>query len=262
MGKIEWCDEQKNPFHGCLHGCEYCYARRFAIRHGGNPKSGGYFTLKKFGQNPFQPFFDKGKLVALSERLQRVKKPKRIFLGSMGDLGGMWDYFGPEQWLADGIKELSIIKRDNVIEDVRSIAHINPLHTFLLLTKNPRGLTSDMYGHPIFWPKNVHIGVSVTGAKEAVEKVGILRMTLPARTLLWVSLEPLLDPDFEEESLRGAEWVVVGAQTGPNAPRAEQFVKAAKRVVEWCKKNAVPCFVKNNMRQVDTGYLWPKELPK
>lgn len=33
--KIEWCDSTWNPVTGCLHGCEYCYAKRIAIRFGG-----------------------------------------------------------------------------------------------------------------------------------------------------------------------------------------------------------------------------------
>lgn len=30
--KIEWADSTWNPVTGCLHGCEYCYARRIAER--------------------------------------------------------------------------------------------------------------------------------------------------------------------------------------------------------------------------------------
>ena len=30
--KIDWCDSTWNPVTGCLHGCEYCYARRIAER--------------------------------------------------------------------------------------------------------------------------------------------------------------------------------------------------------------------------------------
>ena len=30
--KIEWCDSTWNPVTGCLHGCDYCYARRIADR--------------------------------------------------------------------------------------------------------------------------------------------------------------------------------------------------------------------------------------
>jgi len=30
--KIDWCDSTWNPVTGCLHGCEYCYARKIAQR--------------------------------------------------------------------------------------------------------------------------------------------------------------------------------------------------------------------------------------
>ena len=33
--KIDWCDSTWNPVTGCLHGCEYCYARSIAKRFGG-----------------------------------------------------------------------------------------------------------------------------------------------------------------------------------------------------------------------------------
>lgn len=36
--KIDWCDSTWNPVTGCLHGCEYCYARRIAERFGGGYK--------------------------------------------------------------------------------------------------------------------------------------------------------------------------------------------------------------------------------
>ena len=34
--KIDWCESTWNPVTGCLHGCEYCYARRIAERFGAN----------------------------------------------------------------------------------------------------------------------------------------------------------------------------------------------------------------------------------
>lgn len=33
--KIDWCDATWNPVTGCLHGCEYCYARKIAHRFDG-----------------------------------------------------------------------------------------------------------------------------------------------------------------------------------------------------------------------------------
>ena len=37
--KIDWCDATWNPVTGCLHGCEYCYARRIAERFGSHGKN-------------------------------------------------------------------------------------------------------------------------------------------------------------------------------------------------------------------------------
>ena len=30
--KIDWCTHTWNPVTGCLHGCDYCYAKRFIAR--------------------------------------------------------------------------------------------------------------------------------------------------------------------------------------------------------------------------------------
>lgn len=32
--KIDWADSTWNPVTGCLHGCEYCYAKAIANRFG------------------------------------------------------------------------------------------------------------------------------------------------------------------------------------------------------------------------------------
>ena len=32
--KVDWCDSTWNPVTGCIHGCEYCYARGIANRFG------------------------------------------------------------------------------------------------------------------------------------------------------------------------------------------------------------------------------------
>jgi len=44
---IEWCDMSWNPVTGCLHGCEYCYARKRA--------ENAYF--KKGFPHRFEPMF-------------------------------------------------------------------------------------------------------------------------------------------------------------------------------------------------------------
>ncbi len=40
--KIDWADSTWNPVTGCLHGCEYCYARGIANRFAGCDKLSTY----------------------------------------------------------------------------------------------------------------------------------------------------------------------------------------------------------------------------
>lgn len=61
--KIDWCDSTWNPVTGCLHGCEYCYARRIAERFSGayefvceeKRDQDGHVVIDKEGM----PVFDK-----------------------------------------------------------------------------------------------------------------------------------------------------------------------------------------------------------
>lgn len=122
--KIEWCDYTWNPVTGCLHGCEYCYARRIA---------------KRFKEN-FNPEFHANRLGEPAE----IKKPSRIFAVSMGDLFGEWV---TGEW----------------IQQVFDACEKAPQHTYLFLTKNPyRYLQLHIRGklprHSNFW-----YGTTLTG---------------------------------------------------------------------------------------------------
>lgn len=47
--KIDWCDSTWNPVTGCLHGCEYCYARRIAERFAGfEPGENGEWNMIQY----------------------------------------------------------------------------------------------------------------------------------------------------------------------------------------------------------------------
>jgi protein gp37 len=108
--KIEWTDYTWNPITGCLHGCEYCYARKIAAR------------FKKVFPNGFEPTFHQ-------ERLRDpfdVKKPSKIFTVSMGDMFGEWVH---GKWITQ-------------VFDVMGACN---WHTFLVLTKNPKGIRK-LYG--------------------------------------------------------------------------------------------------------------------
>jgi len=98
---INWTDATWNPVTGCLHGCQYCYARAISNRF----------------HRSFKPEYHPERL---KEPL-REKAPMRIFVCSMSDLFGEWT---PRAWI------------ESVFEIVRKC----PKQTFQFLTKNPKRL--------------------------------------------------------------------------------------------------------------------------
>ena len=98
--KIQWAEWTWNPASGCLNTCEYCYARKIAMRFRGH----------------FFPEFWPGRL----KQVYELKKPSRIFVGSASDTWGPWV---PEEW----------------INKVMKVVTDNPRHTFMFLTKYPAG---------------------------------------------------------------------------------------------------------------------------
>lgn len=119
---IEWTQWSWSPIVGCLHGCRYCYARKFAIR------------FPKNFPNGFRPTFYPDRL----KEPWNLRKPSKIFVCSVSDLFAPWTRV---EW------------RDAVLE---SIFKCPVKHTFQLLTKNPECIP------PIKFPPNVWVGTTVT----------------------------------------------------------------------------------------------------
>jgi protein gp37 len=118
--KIDWADMSWNPVTGCLHGCEYCYARRMAERFGGasethcNESVGTecqwvteatgriheldcpVYDVDRGHNAPcpyeFDPTFYRYRLGEPA----RKKRPRNIFVCSRADLFGEWV---PDEWI-------------------------------------------------------------------------------------------------------------------------------------------------------------------
>jgi len=243
---IEWCDLTKNPFHGCQHGCPYCYARDTAERLSHIPNSGHYWHLREAGFDFFKPVFDKEKLEKMVAQFSRSRTSKVIFLGSMGDIGGNFDYLVPTP-------EPTYIGAFSVRNAVRKATEKMGKHTVVMLTKNPTGLQSEK------WPDNVCLGVSVTSSRDAINRVPrLMEVECGSRC---VSVEPLFDEELDPSLLRGVDWVKVGAVTGDMRKLgiSQGIVQAAKRIVEWGKSEDVPVFIKANLREVAPDVDWPME---
>lgn len=235
--KIDWCDSSWNPVTGCLHGCEYCYAKRIAHRYAGSCiPDGTLHILEKpyrgsmepilFKAEPypfeFDPTFHKYRLQELSS----WKTPRKIFVCSMADLFGEWV---PDEW----IKE---------IFDTCKRAY---RHTYLFLTKKPGryielydkgilsaadnfwyGTTMTRMGDLAFFSKYVHTFLSIEPIMEKFYAFGSERRTAPME----------------------ADWIIIGAETGNRKGKVIPEKEWIDNIVHECRKYGKPVFMKESLR--------------
>jgi protein gp37 len=223
--KIEWCTDVINPITGCLNGCEYCYARRFAYRLKG-----------RFGypaDDPFRPTFHSNKL---DDIYSLAGTGKRIFLDSMGD------------WFSPGVNPDWIKKVLFIVEGV-------PEHTFLVLTKRPDNIPDDLR-----WPENLWMGVSVT-CQDDVWRIDELvhNSPLPQESHLFVSFEPL--HGSIQTDLSVIEWIIIGAETGNRKGKIIPELGWIQDICTLATFHNIPVFLKNNLQDVVCGSL-RQEIPR
>jgi protein gp37 len=184
---IGWADYTWNYVTGCKRGCPYCYARQI------------WYRFNK------QPFTD---IISHPNRLEdpyKVKKPSKIFVGSMTDLC---------YWSEDQIfKTLAMCERV-------------PQHTYMFLTKDYKAYDA------FVWPPNTMQGLTMTcDQNEAVQTEiieGFMRLQDRRR---FFSLEPLMG-NLKVNIGSRVELVIVGAMTGTNATKpTQEWVDSVKKKV-------------------------------
>ena len=264
--KIDWATRSWNPVTGCLHGCPYCYARNMAHRFGLKyaPKLGdpgmegaskydspeGIDTMLEL-EKPYirdgrvQPF-PMGFLPTLHryrlEDPERMKKPQRIFVGSMADLFGAWV---PDAW----------------IKAVFDACLKAPQHTYLFLTKNPQRYYDLLNVGELPALDNFWYGSTVT-------KEGAEFFSGPIRYHTFLSVEPLMEPlNAGLGSFGAAEWIIVGAMTGPGSQDHQPRREWVENIVEAASITHAPVFMKGNLTEVwgpdliqdhPKGMVWPE----
>lgn len=257
--KIEWCTRTWNPVTGCLHGCEYCYARGICHRFKGDLRWNTIYaqrhdirTMMNFNgrivNELAEPVRDgKGKIVAYPFEFEptlhryrlgepaKAKKPQNIFTVDMGDLFGEWV---PDEW----------------IREVFAACGAAPWHNYLFLTKN--GARYEQLGllpnHKNFW-----YGTTRTGTNPKLE----CGASDHGNTFL--SLEPLLAPldAGTFNSIEFWDWVIIGAMTGLGAAAHQPRREWVETIVKQCREAGVPVFLKNNLADVWGGKLI-QEMPE
>lgn len=273
---IEWTDATWNPIVGCSitsPGCKHCYAMKQAARiQRMTPGSHYAGTTQDSKAGPVWT----GKLALAPNHILnaplRWKKPRRIFVNSMGDL---FHEDCPDEWILDALTVMAIARH----------------HTFQVLTKradrmrdfmsNPDLLQEIMVNWWSFdggmrgvdaWPlPNVWLGVSAEDQVRAVERIPHLIKTPAA--VRFISDEPLLGPldlfNLDEGVLRGLgvvesggvttgtadnppegyddsypgiDWVIAGGESGPSArPMHPDWARSLR---DQCELAGVPFFFK------------------
>ena len=274
--KIDWADATWNPVTGCLHGCEYCYARRIAERFGTNwlpDENPGAYKCVLSGTETY-PVIEldgmqarrrkDGKIVPAPYPLgftptlhrykldepQRWKKPRNIFVCSMADLFGEWV---PDGW----------------IREVIAACDAAPQHRYLFLTKNPARYKE--VEKIVHWPsfEEMHIEKSKPTMLLGASATNDAQMKAVYDSYAdWVSIEPIheqLLPEWFVSSIGDIEvsrweWVVIGAETGNSKNKVVPKKEWIQEIADICRQEGTPVFMKESLRDL-MGDGFRQEFP-
>ena len=238
--KIDWCDSTWNPVTGCLHGCQYCYARGIANRFGGNQ------DLDYFIATEENPELKKEKLHVLDSPLARYnpeasvapypfyfeptlhryrlndyigKKGRNIFVCSMADLFGKWV---PDEWIAE----------------VFDACKKAPQHNYLFMTKNPGRYVELINKGMLPGTDNMWYGYSATQKKST-------EWWNPMYNI-FASVEPIMEPMDAPR----CKWCIIGAETGRRKDKVVPERAWIKNIVNKCRKWNTPVFMKSSLADI------------
>ncbi len=250
--KIDWCDSTWNPVTGCLHGCEYCYARSIANRFspfdlphltddgvfkGINDLEKPIITECKDGKERicaypygFEPTLHRYRLNEYQN-----KKGRNIFVCSMADLFGEWV---PDEW----------------IEEVFKACEKAPQHNYLFLTKNPIRYEVLHQRGILVKTENMWYGYSVTNED--------YDYWYDSQYHTFASIEPILEP---VQTIPPAGWVIIGAETGRRKDNVVPKREWIGDIVKGCRHADIPVFMKSSLADIWGEPLiqeFPEELKK
>lgn len=259
---IEWCDHTWNPITGCLHGCEYCYARKMSVRFSGDIKRNkaavndyqlqqtpdgknlyildqamlsetGNILVYPFG---FEPTLHRYRF----NTLEKLKMGNNIFVGAMADIFGEWV---PDDW----------------IKEILDICGRTPIHNYLFLTKNPKRYWELEDKGLLPAGENMWYGFSYTSNESEgwASKCGDKNN--------FVSVEPLLEDLrlFDEHILCPAgKWVIIGAETGRNKTKVIPQIEWIDKILRHCDKFQIPVFMKDSLIPIVGESNMRREFPE
>ena len=253
--KIDWCDSTWNPVTGCLHGCEYCYARSIAERF--KPfdlphlTEDGVFKNLNDLKEPIKTVCEDGKerICAYPYGFEPTfhkyrlndyigKKGRNIFVCSMADLFGEWV---PDSW----------------IEEVFKACGNASQHNYLFLTKNPQRYLDLQRKGKLPERDNMWYGASVTD-EESLRKVADIFSDMSGDIKTFFSVEPILEDITMTEIWNDCvvchfmDWVIIGAETGRRRDKVIPDKAWIRSIYFDCygSHNDIPVFMKSSLADI------------
>ena len=196
---IEWTDATWNPVTGCTKvgaGCDHCYAERFAERWRG------------VAGHAYERGFD---VQLRPERLARPlgwRRPRRVFVNSMGDL---FHKRVPRAF----------------VDEVFAVMEAADRHVFQLLTKRSSRMRDYVNARYRRRPPPAHLWLGVS-IEDETKRARAQHLRAATAAVRFLSLEPLLGP-LPALDLDGIHWVIVGGESGPGArPMRAEWARALR----------------------------------
>lgn len=275
--KIDWADASWNPVTGCMHGCEYCYARKIAERFGGcwrldlppdTSWRGNVGERKLMGDYARH---NDGKCHVLDEPEIEcaVFDPPSGYRGKVKPypyyfsptfhryrLGEPQSWKKPRNIFVCSMADLfGDWVPDEWIEQVFEACEAAPQHKYLFLTKNGKrylelarkGIMPDADN---FW-----YGCSVTRPDAP--------FFFSNKCKTFASIEPILEPFDWVPGLKHIElpdWIIVGAETGNRKNKVRPEKDWLGGIVNGCAEHNIPLFMKESLREL-MGADFRQEFP-
>jgi protein gp37 len=234
--KIEWCDRTWNPVTGCLHNCNYCYAKKYAQRFGGADMHIGFLSTETPGFKlfdlrcwaklkgkiaPFPFFFSPTFHRYRLNRPKHIKEPQNVFVCSMADLFGSWV---PDEWI------------QRVFEACEEAKH----HRYLFLTKNPERYIE--FSKKLPKADNFWFGSTITN-----EITPFFRSN---KRNSFLSIEPIKSSFADGIDLLDIQWVIIGVETGNRKGKIIPGRDWIENIINGCREHNVSVFMKNSLQNI------------
>jgi len=238
--KIAWTDNTFNPWVGCLRvspGCDNCYAAAIDKRFGGTRWDGDDLPERTSAANWKLP-------LRWNRKAEKLGIRTKVFCASMADV---FDNRVPEKW------------RTDLFELIKATPNLD----WIILTKRIGNVKKML---PADWGRgyqNVWLLVTVVNQKEADRNIHKLLDT-PAK-IRGLSIEPQLEEVNLNKFIAHLDWVICGAESGPNCRPFE--LNWARALRDQCQETGTAFFYKQmikNGKKIETPELDDKrwmEIP-